>query len=138
MSRLWNALACTPALYARLSFDRLTPKRDGRPRGVEDAVLATLCRRAGASLRALDIREKDACRGITPHGLDATLRGVDRSALELRVGEDFTFCWICCNELRNMLFFMCSHTFCADCGAHMRYCPMCVQPPRGEPLRVFF
>jgi hypothetical protein len=50
-----NALACTLALYARLSFDRLTPMRDALPRAVNDAALAMLCRRAGAWPRFLDI-----------------------------------------------------------------------------------
>jgi hypothetical protein len=83
VSRRCNALACAPALYACLSFERLTPKRDGTPRVVSDAVLATLCRRAGASLRFLDIRTA-SCSRITPAGLKAALRGVNRSELQLR------------------------------------------------------
>jgi hypothetical protein len=84
VSRRCNALACAPALYARLSFGRLTPKRDGQPRAVDDAALALLCRRAGASLRFLDICD-ECCRGITHAGLEAALQGVDRGVLELRV-----------------------------------------------------
>jgi hypothetical protein len=52
---------------------------------VDDAALAALCRRAGASLRFLDIRCGTSCASITRAGLDATLQGVDRSALDLRV-----------------------------------------------------
>jgi hypothetical protein len=86
-------------------------------------------------MRALDIRNNDACRGITPHGLDATLRGVDRSALELRLPEEL--CHICCNERRAMHFFTCGHKYCADCGAQMRRCPSCMERPRRKPLPVF-
>jgi hypothetical protein len=83
VSRRFNALACAPALYARLSFRNLTLTREGQPRVVDDAVLATLCRRAGASLRYLNVR-RSVCRRITPAGLDAALQGVDRSVLRLR------------------------------------------------------
>jgi hypothetical protein len=80
VSRRCAALATTPALYASLSFDRLT-----QPRALTEDALATLCRRAGGSLRMLDLRHEPACRGITEFGLEAALQGLDRAALELRI-----------------------------------------------------
>jgi hypothetical protein len=84
VSRRCNELACAPALYARLLFDRLTPMGNGRPRMLENAALATLCRRADASLRFIDV-DAPSCRHITRVGLDVALQGVDRSVLALRV-----------------------------------------------------
>ena len=135
VSRRFNALACAPSLYARLSFDALTPTRNGAPRAVDDAALAMLCRRAGASLRFLDIRA-GACGGITRAGLEAALQGVDRSMLELY--EDVTLCYVCLDVRGDMLFFTCEHALCANCGTQLRRCcPMCRQLPRVVPLRVF-
>jgi hypothetical protein len=91
VSRHCNELACAPSLYARLSFDNLTPRSDGLPRMVSNMVLATLCRRAGASLlRFVDIRAFE-CVCITPDGLDAALQalGVDRSMVQVRMLRDW-------------------------------------------------
>jgi hypothetical protein len=88
VSRHCNELACAPSLYARLFFSRLTLKRNGRSRVVSDAVLATLCRRAGASLRFLNLRA-GACARVTPAGLAAALQapGVDRGMLRVRMPD---------------------------------------------------
>jgi hypothetical protein len=137
VSRRFNALACTPALYARLAFERLTRKRDGQPRAVDDAALALLCRRAGASLRVLDLRDTCCRYGITHAGLEAAPQGADRGVLELRVAEDWPQCCVCMEARRDTLSFTCCHAFCAGCGAQMARCPTCEQPPRTSRCACF-
>jgi hypothetical protein len=112
---------------------------------VDDAALATLCRRAGASLRFLDIRA-GACGGITRAGLEAALQGVDRSMLELHEEhisalelehEDRMRCYVCVDARSDTLFFACGHTLCAGCGAQLARCPKCYDGrKRDRPLRI--
>jgi hypothetical protein len=59
------------------------------------------------------------------------------TAAAARTLEHETGCCMCLAARRDTLFFTCGHALCAGCGAQLAQCPMCAQPPRSEPLRVF-
>ena len=65
--RAWRAAAAAPALWTELSFERCAAR-------VTDAVLASVCARAGAALRTLRL-DSDACTRVTGAGMVAALRG---------------------------------------------------------------
>lgn len=67
MCRAWRAAAAHPALREELSFERCM-------RCVNDAALASLCTRAGAALRTLNL-DADVCETVTAPGILAALRG---------------------------------------------------------------
>ena len=66
VSRAWRAATLHPALWEELRFERCAAR-------VTDATLASLCKRAGAALRMLNL-EAVACKRVTSDGVLAALR----------------------------------------------------------------
>ena len=64
--RAWRAATAHPALWEELSFERCAAR-------VDNATLAALCARAGATLRTLDLKG-GACARVTSYGMLAALR----------------------------------------------------------------
>ena len=63
--RAWRAATAHPALWEELNFQRCYAS-------VDDATLASLCARAGATLRALHL-DRDACFHVTTYGFYAAI-----------------------------------------------------------------
>ena len=65
--RAWRTATAHPALLEKLSFERCTAR-------INSAALASLCARAGATLRTLSL-EGDACARVNVNDMVAALRG---------------------------------------------------------------
>ena len=127
--RAWQAAAAHPSLWEELSFAPCTAR-------VNDATLAALCARAGASLHTLSL-ESDACKRVSSGGMVLALRdggctGLRRlsmTPLDLRNAEEVQQLAAACPRL--------THTACTVISSMSDAAAALAALPRPLSLKCF-